>query len=56
MLPRSLLTPLDMSFEEAMRFVITAGLSRAGEAPVDAEMPAASTTATPPTPPPPSGT
>ena len=56
MLPRSLLTPLDMSFEEAMRFVITAGLSRAGEASVDAEMPVASPTATPPTPPPPNGT
>ncbi|HSW13863.1 MAG TPA: DUF502 domain-containing protein [Solimonas sp.] len=29
LLPRSCLTPLDMSFEEAMRFVITAGMSRA---------------------------
>lgn len=28
LLPRSYLTPLDMSFEEAMRFVITAGVSR----------------------------
>ncbi len=28
LLPRRLLTPLDMGFEEAMRFVITAGLSR----------------------------
>lgn len=28
LLPRKLLTPLDMGFEEAMRFVITAGLSR----------------------------
>lgn len=27
-LPRQYLTPLDMSFEEAMRFLITAGLSR----------------------------
>lgn len=27
LLPKSYLTPLDMSFEEAMRFVITAGLS-----------------------------
>lgn len=32
-LPRSYLTPLDMSFEEAMRFVITAGISRHGETP-----------------------
>ena len=28
LLPRSYLTPLDMGFEEAMRFVITAGISR----------------------------
>lgn len=28
LLPRKFLTPLDMDFEEAMRFVITAGLSR----------------------------
>lgn len=28
LLPRRYLTPLDMGFEEAMRFVITAGLSR----------------------------
>ncbi len=28
LLPRKYLTPLDMGFEEAMRFVITAGLSR----------------------------
>ncbi len=34
LLPRELLTPLDMSFEDAMRFVITAGLSRPGEPPV----------------------
>jgi uncharacterized membrane protein len=26
--PRKLLTPLDMSLEEAMRFVVTAGVSR----------------------------
>ena len=32
LLPRSYLTPLDMSFEEAMRFVITAGISRHNEA------------------------
>lgn len=31
LLPRSYLTPVDMSFEEAMRFVITAGVSRPGE-------------------------
>ena len=31
MLSRSLLTEVDMSFEDAMRFLITAGLSRAGE-------------------------
>lgn len=31
MLPRQYLTPLDMSFEEAMRFVITAGMSRPSE-------------------------
>tara|TARA_R110001599_G_scaffold16344_19_gene66640 strand:+ start:645 stop:1352 length:708 start_codon:yes stop_codon:yes gene_type:complete len=31
LLPRALLTPLDLGFEEAMRFVITAGLSRTGE-------------------------
>ena len=31
MLPRQHLTPLDMSFEEAMRFVITAGMSRPSE-------------------------
>lgn len=30
LLPRRYLTPLDMGFEEAMRFVITAGLSRPG--------------------------
>jgi uncharacterized membrane protein len=30
-LPRRLLTPLDMTFEEAMRFVITAGVSRPHE-------------------------
>jgi uncharacterized membrane protein len=30
-LPRHLVTPLDMSFEQAMRFVITAGLSRPNE-------------------------
>jgi uncharacterized membrane protein len=34
LLPRRLLTPLDMGFEEAMRFVITAGLSRPSD-PVD---------------------
>jgi uncharacterized membrane protein len=33
MLPRQYLTPLDMSFEEAMRFVITAGMSRPSEEP-----------------------
>jgi uncharacterized membrane protein len=32
LLPRSCLTPLDMGFEEAMRFVITAGLSRPHDA------------------------
>lgn len=32
MVPRSLLTPLDMRFEEAMRFVITAGVSRPHDA------------------------
>ncbi|MDZ4080122.1 DUF502 domain-containing protein [Hydrocarboniphaga sp.] len=31
MLPRSLLTEVDMSFEDAMRFLITAGLSRVGD-------------------------
>lgn len=31
MLPRSLLTEVDMSFEDAMRFLITAGLSRGSE-------------------------
>lgn len=31
LLPRSCLTPVDMSFEQAMRFVITAGLSRPDE-------------------------
>lgn len=31
LLPRSYLTPLAMSFEDAMRFVITAGISRQGE-------------------------
>jgi len=31
LLPRSYLTPLDMSFEDAMRFVITAGISRHAE-------------------------
>ncbi|MDP3858798.1 MAG: DUF502 domain-containing protein [Stagnimonas sp.] len=31
LLPRRYLTPLDMGFEEAMRFVITAGLSRPGD-------------------------
>jgi len=31
LLPRSCLTPLNMSFEEAMRFVITAGMSRPAE-------------------------
>ncbi|MGB0221346.1 MAG: DUF502 domain-containing protein [Sinimarinibacterium flocculans] len=30
LLPRRCLTPLDMGFEDAMRFVITAGLSRPG--------------------------
>ncbi len=34
LLPRRLLTQLDMGFEEAMRFVITAGLSRPSD-PVD---------------------
>lgn len=29
-LPRSALTPLDMSLEDAMRFVVTAGMSRPG--------------------------
>ena len=29
-LPRSCLTPLDMTLEEAMRFVVTAGMSRPG--------------------------
>ncbi len=33
MLPREHLTPLDMGFEEAMRFVITAGMSRPNEEP-----------------------
>jgi len=33
LLPRSHLTPLDMNFEEAMRFVITAGLSRPADHP-----------------------
>jgi uncharacterized membrane protein len=28
LLPRSCLTPLDMSLEDAMRFVVTAGMSR----------------------------
>jgi uncharacterized membrane protein len=32
LLPRSYLTPVDMSFEDAMRFVITAGVSRQSEA------------------------
>jgi uncharacterized membrane protein len=32
LLPRSCLTPLDMGFEDAMRFVITAGLSRPHDA------------------------
>lgn len=31
LLPRSYLTPVDMGMEEAMRFLITAGLSRTGE-------------------------
>lgn len=31
LLPRSYLTPLDMGMEEAMRFVITAGLSRSDD-------------------------
>lgn len=31
LLPKSYLTPLDMSFEDAMRFVITAGISRHAE-------------------------
>lgn len=30
LLPRRYLTPLEMSFEDAMRFVITAGVSRSG--------------------------
>lgn len=33
LLPRSCLVPVDMSFEEAMRFLITAGLSHSGNAP-----------------------
>ncbi|HEX4895223.1 MAG TPA: DUF502 domain-containing protein [Solimonas sp.] len=33
LLPRRYLTPLDMGFEEAMRFVITAGLSRPEDPP-----------------------
>jgi uncharacterized membrane protein len=33
MLPRRLLTPLDMRFEDAMRFVITAGVSRPADHP-----------------------
>lgn len=33
MLPRRLLTPLNMTFEDAMRFVITAGVSRPHDAP-----------------------
>ncbi|WP_243393477.1 DUF502 domain-containing protein [Solimonas fluminis] len=41
MLPRQYLTPLDMSFEEAMRFVITAGMSRPNEEPPRGTPPAA---------------
>lgn len=41
MLPRQYLTPLDMSFEEAMRFVITAGMSRPNEEPARGNPPAA---------------
>jgi uncharacterized membrane protein len=52
-LPRHLLTPLDMSFEEAMRFVITAGLSRAGESPDTVKPPPDAPPAEPSTPPPP---
>ena len=33
LLPRSYLTPVDMSMEDAMRFLITAGLSRSNEPP-----------------------
>lgn len=33
LLPRSYLTPLDMGMEEAMRFLITAGMSRSPEPP-----------------------
>ncbi len=32
LLPRNCLVPVDMSFEDAMRFLITAGLSRSSEA------------------------
>lgn len=46
LLPRELLTPLDMSFEEAMRFVITAGLSRPDEPPT--VPPPTTTTTVPP--------
>lgn len=37
LLPRRYLTPVDMSFEEAMRFVITAGVSRPGDSDGDTE-------------------
>jgi uncharacterized membrane protein len=33
LIPRAYLTEIDMSFEEAMRFLITAGMSRANDAP-----------------------
>lgn len=46
--PRKLLTPLDMSLEEAMRFVVTAGVSRAAPD-LDARTPpSASSSPTPP--------
>jgi uncharacterized membrane protein len=45
--PRKLLTPLDMSLEEAMRFVVTAGVSRAAPD-IDARPPPASSSPTPP--------
>lgn len=51
-LPRSYLTPVDMGMEEAMRFLITAGLSRTPEPesrPPAAPSPPASSSSSPPT-------
>ncbi|NKF24697.1 DUF502 domain-containing protein [Solimonas marina] len=53
--PRQYLTPLDMSVEDAMRFVITAGVSRSEGSRVAATVAPASTTTPPPPSSPPGG-